>query len=227
MDSLVSTIAPAVVALLTAAGAVIGIQFRDVDAYERRRGIWQWLLVLLAAVATMGAIGSASGVGKPIEATIMAVVGVAAVVFAHVLWRRRVPDAEPRIQAIATTAAACAVLVIVGTTTLIYTGDKGCRQVDPLVQSSLDSWGALMPTMEANQGPTVGDFADWAKIIREQADQVTDGEVAQHAHRMGELAGQIADSVRNGDKAQHALLGTQYQDELRPILKRCQISVTG
>lgn len=226
MSSLVTTLAPAVVAVLTAAGAVIGIQFRDVDAYERRRGIWQWLLVLLAAAATLGAIGSASGVGSWVEATVMTVVGVAAVVVAHVMWRRRVPDAEPRIQAIATAAAACAVLVIIGMTALTYTGNKGCRQVDPLVQASLDSWGALMPTMQGNQGPTVGDFADWAKIIREQADRVTDGEVAQHAHRMGELAGQIAESVRNNDKAQHVLLGKQYEDELRPILKKCRISVS-
>ena len=69
MNSLVTTIAPAVVAVLTAAGAVIGLQFRDVDAYERRRNIWQWLLVLLAAAATLGAVGSASGVGSLIEAT--------------------------------------------------------------------------------------------------------------------------------------------------------------
>ncbi len=226
MSSLVTTIAPAVVAVLTAVGAVIGLQFRDVDAYERRRGIWQWLLVLLAAAATMGAIGSASGVGSPVEATIMAVVGVAAVVLAHVMWRRRVVDVEPRNVAIATAAAACAVLVIVGTTALTYTGDKGCRQADPLVQSSLVSTGALMPTTEANQGPTVGDFTDWAKIIREQADQVTDGEVAQHAHRMGELAGQIVDAVRSGRKADHALLGKQYQDELGSILATCRISVT-
>lgn len=226
MSSLVTTIAPAVVAVLTAAAAVIGLQFRDVDAFERRRNIWQWLLVLLAAAATLGAIGSASGVGSLIEATIMAVVGVAAVIVAHVLWRRRVPDAEPRNVAIATAAAACAVLVIVGMTALTYTGNKGCRQVDPLVQTSRASSGALMPTMEANQGPTVGDFTDWAKIIREQADQVTDGEVAQHAHRLGDLAGQITDSVRNNDKAQHALLGKQYYDELGSILQKCQIQVT-
>ncbi|MFV8048839.1 hypothetical protein [Mycobacterium sp. 48b] len=226
MNSLVTTIAPAVVAVLTAAGAVIGLQFRDVDAYERRRNIWQWLLVLLAAAATLGAVGSASGVGSVIEATIMAVVGVAAVVLAHVLWRRRVPDAEPRNIAIATAAAACAVLVIIGVTMLTYTGSKGCRQADPLVQSSRASSGALMPTIEANQGPTVGDFNDWAKIIREQADQVTDGEVAQHAHRMGELAGQIAEAVRNNDKAEHALLGKQYYDELGSILQKCQIQVT-
>ncbi|OLO98810.1 hypothetical protein BVU76_29015 [Mycolicibacterium porcinum] len=225
MSSLVTTIAPAVVAVLTAAGAVIGLEFRDVDAYERRRGIWQWLLVLLAAAATLGAIGSASGVGSLLEATVMAVVGVAAVVVAHVMWRRRVPDAEPRIQAIATASAACAVLLIAGMTTLTYTGNKGCRQVDPLVQTSRATSSALMPTMEANQGPTVGDFTDWAKIIREQADQVTDGEVAQHAHRLGELAGQIADSVRNNQKAEHAVLGKQYYDELGTILKKCQIQV--
>ncbi|OBG85491.1 hypothetical protein A5699_23925 [Mycobacterium sp. E802] len=226
MDSLVAVVVPALVAVLTAAGAVIGLEFRDVDAYERRRGIWQWLLVLLAAVATMGATGSASGVGSLWQAVVMAAVGVAAVVLAHVMWRRRVPDAEPKILAIATAAALSAVLVVVGSTALIYVRSAGCRQVDPLVQSSLVSTGALMPAVGPNQGPTAGDYQDWAKIIREQADQVTKGEVAQHAHRMGELAGQIVDAAGSGRKADHALLGTQYQNELKSILTTCQISVT-
>ncbi|MUL84217.1 MULTISPECIES: hypothetical protein [unclassified Mycolicibacterium] len=222
MSSLVTIIAPAVVAVLTAAGAVIGIQFRDVDAYQRRRGIWQWLLVVLAAAATMGAIGSASGVGNLREAVIMAVVGVAAVVVARVMWRRRVPDAEPRNIAIATAAAACAVLVIVGTTALTYTGNKGCRQAQLLVDYTRASSGAIMPAFEANQGPTVGDFENWSKLIREAADQVTDGDIAPHAHRMGELAGQITDTVRNKDKATHAVLGAQYSDEFHAIIAKCQ-----
>ncbi|BBX28880.1 hypothetical protein [Mycolicibacterium alvei] len=224
MNSFVTMLAPAVVAVLTAAAAVIGIQFRDVDAYERRRGIWQWLLVLLAAAATMGAVGSASGVGSGDrwEALIMAVVGVAAVIVAHVMWRRRVPDAEPRNIAIATAAAACAVLVIVGVTALTYTGNKGCRQAQLLVDYTRASTGAVMPAFDANQGPTVADFENWSKLIREAADQVTDGKTAPHAHRMGELAGQITDAVRKKDKATHAVLGAQYYDEFNAIVAKCQ-----
>lgn len=224
MGSLFTIIAPAVVAVLTAAGAVIGLQFRDVDAYERRRGIWQWLLVLLAAAATMGAVGSASGVdsGDLREAIIMAVVGVAAVILAHVMWRRRVPDAEPRNIAIATAAAACAVLVIMGATALTYTGNKGCREAQLLVDYTRASSGAIMPSFEANQGPTVGDYEKWSKLIGEAADQVTDGAIAPHAHKMGELAGQITDAVRNKDKATHAILGAQYSDEFNAIVAKCR-----
>ncbi|MDH6196473.1 putative membrane protein [Mycobacterium frederiksbergense] len=213
---------PALVAALAAAGACIGLHFRDVDSYERRRGIWQWLLVLLAAAATMGAIGSASGVGNLREAMIMAVAGVAAVIVAHVMWRRRVPDAEPRNIAIATAAAVCAVLVIAGMTALTYVGGKGCRQAELLVQYTRASYGAIMPAFEANKGPTLGDFENWSKLIREAADQVTDGKIAPHAHRMGELAGQITDAVRNKDKATHAVLGAQYSDEFNAIIAKCR-----
>ncbi|WAY19060.1 hypothetical protein [Mycolicibacterium fortuitum] len=223
MSSLVTIIAPAVVAVLTAAGAVIGLQFRDVDAYDRRRGIWQWLLVLLAAAATMGALGSASGVGDGNlrEAIIMAVVGVAAVVVAHVMWRRRVPDAEPRNIAIATASAACAVLVIVGMTALTYTGNKGCRQAQLLVDYTNASLGALTPPPAGKPGPSLGDYENWSKLIREAADQVTDAEIGPHAHRMGELAGQITDAVRNKESASHALLGAQYSDEFKAIVTKC------
>ncbi|OMC31829.1 hypothetical protein A5740_14175 [Mycobacterium sp. GA-1841] len=226
MDSLVAVVVPALVAVLTAAGAVIGLEFRDVDAYERRRGIWQWLLVLLAAVATMGATGSASGVGSLWQAVLMAVVAVAAIVFAHVMWRRRVPDAEPRIQAIATAAALSAVVVVVGSTALIYVQNTGCRQVDPLVQSSRASSAFVMPAVGPNQGPTVGDYQDWAKIIREQADQVTKGEAAQHAQRLAEVAEQIADSVRTNNTGRHYELSVEFYDELKPILTKCQIQLT-
>lgn len=223
MSSLVTIIAPAVVAVLTAAGAVIGLQFRDVDAYDRRRGIWQWLLVLLAAAATMGALGSASGVGDGNlrEAIIMAVVGVAAVVVAHIMWRRRVPDAEPRNIAIATASAACAVLVIVGMTALTYTGNKGCRQARLLVDYTNASLGALTPPPAGKPGPSVGDYENWSKLIREAADQVTDAEIGPHAHRMGELAGQITEAVRNKESASHALLGAQYSDEFKAIVTKC------
>ncbi len=221
MDSLVTLLVPALVAVLTAAGAVIGVQFRDVDAYERRRGVWQWLLVLLAAVATVGATNSASGVGHPPAAALMAVFAAAAAIVAHVMWRRLVPDAEPGTQRLATAATAAAVVVVAAAVTLTYLTGTGCRQADPLVQSSLASSGLILPVFEANQGPTVGDFDVWAKVIGEQAQQVTEGDVAQHASRLGELAGQIADAVRANNKGRHAILGAQYYDELKPILAKC------
>lgn len=223
MDSLVTIVVPALVALLTAAGAVIGIQFRDVDAYERRRGVWQWLLVLLAAVATMGATNSASGVGNLLEAGVMAVLAVAAVILAHVMWRRRVPDAEPRTLAIATAAAVSAVVVVVGSTAFAYVSNKDCRQVEPLVGLSHQAF--ILPVFDASQGPTVGDFDNWAKAVREQAQQVARGDVADQAGKLADFAGQIADSVRNNDKAKHAMLGTQYYEELRPILTKCHIQM--
>ncbi|MGV0744153.1 hypothetical protein [Mycolicibacterium sp. XJ870] len=221
MDSLLNVVVPALVAVLTAAGAVIGVQFREADAYERRRGVWQWLLVLLAAAATMGATGSASGVGSLLEAALLALFAGAAVVFAHFMWRRLVPDAEPRTQWQATAAAAAAVVVIAASVTFAYISSQGCRQADPLIQSSRASSGFILPVFDANQGPTVGDFDNWTKLIREQAEQVTEGDVAQPANRLGELAGQINDAVRANDKAGHALLGAQYYDELKVLLTKC------
>lgn len=221
MDSLVTIVVPALVAVLTAAGAVIGVQFRDVDAYQRRRGIWQWLLVLLAAVATAGATNSASGVGQPLPAAGMAVFAAAAVIVAHIMWRRLVPDTEPRIRRQATAAAAAAIVVIAAATTFIYSSGTGCRQADPLVQSARASSGLILPVFAAGQGPTVGDFDTWNKLIQQQAQQVTEGDVAQHAHRLAELAGQITDAVRANEKAQHALLGAQFYDELKAIMVKC------
>ncbi|MDV3124035.1 hypothetical protein M1247_03850 [Mycobacterium sp. 21AC1] len=221
MDSLVTIAVPALVAVLTAAGAVIGVQFRDVDAYERRRGVWQWLLVLLATVATAGATNSASGVGQPLAAALMAVFAVAAAIVAHVMWRRLVPDAEPRTRAQATAAAAAAAVVVVAAVGFTYMSGTGCRQADPLVQSSRASSGLILPVFAAGQGPTVGDFDTWAKVIHEQAGQVTEGDVAQHAKRLGELSGQITDAVRANDRVQHALLGAQFYDELKPIMIKC------
>lgn len=221
MDSLVTIAVPALVAVLTAAGAVIGVQFRDVDAYERRRGVWQWLLVLLAAVATAGATNSASAGGSLLEATLLSLFAVAAVIVAHVMWRRLVPDAEPRTRWQATASAAAAVVVVAAAVGFTYVSGTGCRQVDPLVQSSRASSGLILPVFAAGQGPTVGDFDTWTKVIREQAGQVTEGDVAQPAKKLGELAGQITDAVRANDKVQHALLGAQYYDELKVILTEC------
>lgn len=132
------------------------------------------------------------------------------------------PRCRTRNIAIATAAAACAVLVIVGATALTYTGNKGCREAQLLVDYTRASSGAIMPSFEANQGPTVGDYEKWSKLIGEAADQVTDGAIAPHAHKMGELAGQITDAVRNKDKATHAILGAQYSDEFNAIVAKCR-----
>jgi hypothetical protein len=220
---LTAYVVPAIVAVLAAVGATIGVQFRDVDAYQRRRGFWQWLLVLLAALATMGATNSASGVGNLLEATLLAVFAMAAIVLAHIMWRRLVPDAEPRNQLLATAAAALAVVVVATAVTITYISNKGCRQAEPLVQSSRASSGLILPSFTANQGPTVGDFNDWAKVIRDQAGQVTSGQAAEHAARLGELAGQIADAERTNDKGRHAMLGVQYYDELKSLLTACPL----
>ncbi|AKS31076.1 hypothetical protein [Mycolicibacterium goodii] len=222
MDSLVTVIVPAFVGVLTAVAAVIGLEYRDVDAYERRRAIWQWLLVLLATVATAGATNSASGVGHLITAAALGTFAAAAVILAHIMWRKRVPDAEPRILGLATSAAVLAVLVVAGSVTLTYIQGKGCRQADPLIQSSLASSGAILPVFDANQGPTTSDFDNWAKIIREQAQAVTvGGDIAQRANKIGDLAGQIADAYRAGDKNKHAALGADYYDELKFLLTKC------
>lgn len=222
MDSLVTVIVPAFVGVLTAVAAVIGLEYRDVDAFERRRAIWQWLLVLLATVATAGATNSASGVGHLVTAAALGTFAAAAVILAHFMWRRRVPDAEPRIVGLATSAAVLAVLVVASSVTLTYMQGKSCRQADPLIQSSLASSGFILPVFDANQGPTKGDFDNWSRLIREQADAVTaGGQVAESAGHIGELAGQITDAVRSDDRGNHAMLGTQYYDELKVLLTKC------
>lgn len=222
-EEITAYIVPAIVAVLTAVGATIGVQFRDVDAYERRRGFWQWLLVLLAALATIGATNSASGVGNLLEATLLSVLAMAAIIFAHVMWRRRVPDAESRTQRLALAATALAVIVVASAVTITYISGKGCREAQPLVQSSRASSGLILPSFTAGQGPTIGDFNDWAKLIGEQANQVTSGQAAEHARRLGELAGQIADAERTNDKGRHAMLGVQYYDELKGLLRACPL----
>jgi hypothetical protein len=212
---------PALVGILTAAGALTGLHFRDADAYERRRGVWQWLLVLAAAIAVSGAVNSASGVGNPLGATLMAAFGAAAAIVAHLMWRRLVPEAEPRTRLLAALSTAAAVVVVAASVTLTYVSGEGCRQADPLVQSSFAHSALILPVFEANQGPTVGDFDTWAKDTGAQARAVTAGDVAKHAQRMAELAGQIADTARANDKATHAVLGARYYDELKAILTKC------
>lgn len=222
MDSLVTVVVPVLVAVLTAAGAVIGVQFRDVDAYERRRGFWQLLLIFLAALATWFGIRSADAGGRLYEVLIIGTFGVAAVIVSHILWRRLVPDAEHRTRWQAMTAAVAAVVVLAASITFAYVGGAGCRQVQPLMQVSTATAGALVPAMApAGQGPTSGDYDEWAKLIGEQAQQVTSGSIAESARTIADLARQIADAERAGDKATHVILGSKYQDELVAIRTKC------
>ncbi|MDF2585859.1 MAG: hypothetical protein K0R33_4502 [Mycobacterium sp.] len=83
-----------------------------------------------------------------------------------------------------------------------------------------------MPSFGTEPGPTPGDFDERARAIRDEARQIAPGEIADHAARLADLAGQIAFAVRNEDTAQHALLGAQYYDELKPIVRTCRISLS-
>ncbi|MGV9801323.1 hypothetical protein ACWDTP_25085 [Mycobacterium sp. NPDC003449] len=224
MDSLVTYAAiTALVAVLAAAGAVMGVQFRDIDAYQRRRGFWQLLLIALAALSTWFASRSATAGGQLYEVLIIGAFGAAAVIVAHILWRRLVPDAGHRTQRQAMAAAIAAVVVLVGSIAFAYLGDgAGCRQVQPLMQVSAASSGAILPAMApAGQGPTAGDYKDWANVIDEQAQQVTSGPVAESARTIGDLAKQIADAEQAGDRTRHAIVGAKYYDELAVIRTKC------
>ncbi|KAA0112604.1 hypothetical protein [Mycolicibacterium sp. P9-22] len=215
---------PLLVAVLAAAGSVIGISFRDTDSYGRRRGMWLLMLVAVSAIATYAALDATSGGGSAAEAAGLAAAGVAAAIGAHVLWRRVVFDAEQNTATRATIATGLAVVVIIAAVSLSYVDGKACRQVGPLVALSAQSF--VMPSFGTEQGPTPGDFDERARAIRDEARQIAPGEIADHAARLADLAGQIAFAVRNEDTAQHALLGAQYYDELKPILRTCRISLS-
>ncbi|MGK2866061.1 MAG: hypothetical protein ACSLFA_05365 [Mycobacterium sp.] len=215
---------PLLVAVLAAAGSVIGIRFRDADAYERRRGMWAWMLVAVAAIATYAGLDTTSGGGSATEAAGLATAAGIAAIGAHVVWRKVVVEAEPGTVTKATIATGLAVIVVIASIALTYVDGKACRQVQPLVDLSAQSF--VMPSFNADQGPTAGDFTDRAKAIREQAQQITPGEIADHAAKIADLADQIAAAVRTDDPAQHALLGAQYYDELKPIVQQCQIRLT-
>ncbi|MGK2901437.1 MAG: hypothetical protein ACSLE7_00875 [Mycobacterium sp.] len=212
---------PLLVAVLAAAGSVIGIRFRDADAYGRRRGMWVWMLVAVATIATYAALDSTSGGGSAAEAAGLAAGAAIAAIGAHMLWRRVVVDAEQSTLARARVATGLAVIVVIGSVTMTYVGARACRQVQPLVGLSAQSF--VMPSFMPGQGPTAGDFTERAKAIREQARQIAPGEVADHAAKLADLADQIAETVRTDDPAQHALLGSQYYEELKPIVSKCRI----
>lgn len=215
---------PLLVAVLAAAGSVIGIPFRDADSYMRRRGIWVLMLVAVSAIATYAALDSTSAGGSALEAAGLAAAGVAAAIGAHVLWRRLVLDAERSTAMRGAAATGLAVAVIIAAVSFSYVDGKACRQVEPLIALSAQSF--VMPSFSTQQGPTAGDFDERARAIRDEARQIAPGEVADHAARLADLAGQIAFAVRNDDTAQHALLGAQYYDELKPIVRKCRITLS-
>jgi hypothetical protein len=215
---------PLLVAVLAAAGSVIGIPFRDADSYTRRRGMWLLMLVAVSAIATYAALDSTSAGGSALEAAGLAAAAVAAAVGAHVLWRRVVLDAERRTATKATAATGLAVVVIIAAVSFSYVDGRACRQVEPLIALSAQSF--VMPTFTNEPGPTAGDFDERARAIRDEARQIAPGKIADHAGRLADLAGQIAFAVRNDDTAQHALLGAQYYEELKPILRTCRIGLS-
>ena len=143
---------PLLVAVLAAAGSVIGISFRDADSYGRRRGMWLLMLVAVSAIATYAALDASSGGGSAAEAAGLAAAGVAAAIGAHVLWRRVVFDAEQNTATRATVATGLAVVVIIAGVSLSYADGKACRQVGPLVALSAQSF--VMPSFGTEPGPT-------------------------------------------------------------------------
>lgn len=223
MNSTLTILIPAIVAALTAGGAVIGIQFRNVDSYERRRGFWLWLLVLLAAIATAGAINSASGVGQPAGAIGMTVVAAGAVIISHVLWRRQRPDADQRTRTLATAAAGLALVVLAAAVTATYVSGKGCRQASPLIEFGAQHGAYVLPLFGTDPAkrPPVSEYDDWAKQLRRHSEQVTDGDLAPRAKDVADLAEKIAGAVRANDTGAHAMLGTRFYEELRALIREC------
>lgn len=220
-NTLVTYLVPVVVAILTAAGGVVGVGFRDADAYDRRRGVWLWMLVIATGIVTMAAMDTASGVGAPISAAGLTVSACAAAIGTHFLWRRIVPDSEPRTVRLARIAIGLAVAVIVASVALTYVAGKGCRQAEPLMRTAWVESGYAQPGMPG-QGPTPGEVADWAKRIRADADKVTAGGVEPRAQRLADIADEIAAANADGDWARQALISTEYFDVLGTFLKECQ-----
>lgn len=220
-DELSGYAIPVIVAILTGLGGVLGVTFRDADATDRRRGMWLYMLVLLTAIATSAAINSASGFGRPLAATLMALAASAVAVGTHLLWRRIVFDAPQRNVNIAVTAVALAVVVIASSVTYTYISGKGCRQAQGLIATSMAQSAFVLPSF-ANQGPTTGDFQKWSRDLRDQANQVTAGDVAPRAKDLADLAEQITATVQIGDTGTHALLGARFYDVLRVLLRKCQ-----
>lgn len=221
LDDLTGYAIPVIVAILTGLGGVLGVTFRDADATDRRRGMWLYMLVLLSAIATSGAINSAAGFGRPVAAALMAVGACAVAIGTHVLWRRVVFDAPQRNVNIAVTAAALAVVVIISSVAYTYISSKGCRQAQGLIATSMANHAFVIPSF-ANQGPTPGDYQQLSRAMRDQANQVTAPDVAPQAKKLADLAEQITATVQIGDTGTHALLGVQFDQELGALLRKCR-----
>jgi hypothetical protein len=219
-NTLVTFVVPAFVAALTAAGGVIGVQFRDADAFERRRGVWLLMLVATTAIVTSAAMNSASGVGRPLAAALLTLAAIGTAVGTHLLWRRVVPHAEQRTVTLAMAAVGVAAVVLIASVSLTYAKGKGCRQAEELIGTGLAQSAYVLPSF-GEQGPAPGEFADWAKILHEQADKVTAGNIAPRAQQLADLADQITAMVRFGDSGTHALLGAQFYDVLKSLMSEC------
>ncbi|MEH3130738.1 MULTISPECIES: hypothetical protein [Actinomycetes] len=220
-DTLVNYLVPVAAAILTAAGGVLGVSFRDADAYERRRAMWLFMLVVATGIVTMAAMDSAAGVGKPVAAAGLTVSACAAAIGTHFLWRRVVPDAEPRTVRLARIAIGLAVAVIVASVALTYVAGKGCRQAEPLMTTAWVESGYAQPGIPG-RGPTSGEVADWAKRIHADADKVTANGIRDRAQRLAGIADEIAAAAADGDWARQALISTEYFDVLGTLLKECK-----
>jgi hypothetical protein len=219
-DTLTTYLVPAFVALLTAAGGLLGVSVRDADAYARRRVLWLGMLTIATAIVTMAAMDTASGVGRPIPAVGLTVSACAAAVGTHFLWRRIVPDAEPRTVVLARASIGLAIAIIIASVSLTYVAGKGCRQAEPLTSAAISQSGYILPSF-AGQGPTPGEFADWANGLREKADAVTAGDTSGHAQRLVGIADEITAAVRDGDTGGHAVLGAEFYEVLKQLLSEC------
>lgn len=226
MNTLITYLVPAFVAVLTAVGGVVGVSFRDADAYERRRGMWLWMLVIATAIITMAAMDSASGVGRPVAAAGLTVSACAAALGTHFLWRRMVPEAEPRTVVRAMVSIGLAIAVIISSVSLTYVAGKGCRQVEPLVGVAWANSAFVLPSFAGQgqgQGPTPGEFADWSGELRAQADAVTSGDTAGRAKRLAGLADEITAAARDGDTGGHAVLGAEFYTVLGTLIRDCRL----
>ncbi len=219
-DTLSLYLVPALVALLTAAGGLAGVSVRDADAYERRRILWLGMLVVGTGLVTMAATNSASGIGRPLAAVGLTVSACAAAVGTHFLWRRVVPEAEPRTVRLSMTSIGLAVAVIIASVSVTYLAGAGCRQAEPLMRTAWVESGYAQPGIPG-QGPTAGEVADWAKRLHEQADQVTSGGVAGRAQRLAGLADEITAAASDRDFARQAVISAEYYDVLGSLIKEC------
>ena len=219
-DTLTTYLVPALVALLTAAGGLIGVSVRDANAYERRRVLWLGMLVVATAIVTMAAVNSATGVGRPIAAIGLTVSACAAAIGTHFLWRRVVPDAEPRSVLLSRVSIGLAVAVIIASVSMTYVAGAGCRQAEPLMRTAWVESNYAQPGIPG-QGPTPGEVADWAKRLREQADQVSAGSVAPRAQRLAGLADEITAAASDRDFARQAVISAEYYDVLGTMIREC------